>query len=244
MSRTAVVTGASRGIGRACALELAKAGHAVALASRQADKLEEVAAEIRAAGGTAFVVTLDLASRDAIKETFRKVSKEFGPVQILVNNAGIIRDRLAMFTTADDWDQVLQTNLSAAFSCCQQVIAPMMRARWGRIVNISSVAAEAGSYGQANYTAAKAGLIGLTKALAQELAPNGITVNAVAPGYIETDMTSTLKEEQKARSLEAIRMGRWGRPEEVAAAVRFLASEEASYITGSVIDVNGGLYMR
>ena len=226
------------------ALELAKAGHAIALAARQTDKIEEVAAEIRAGGGTAFVVNLDVASRDSIKEGFRKVSKEFGPIQILVNNAGIIKDRLALFMSADEWDSVLQTNLSGAFTCIQQAISPMMRGRWGRIVNISSVAAEAGSFGQANYTASKAGLIGLTKSLAQELAPHGVTVNAVAPGFIETDMSSSLKDAQKAESLKAIRMGRWGKPEEVAAAVRFLASEEASYITGNVIDVNGGLYMR
>lgn len=244
MSRVAMVTGASRGIGRACALELAKAGSTVALAARQADKLEEVAGEIRAAGGTAFSVTLDLSLPESIDEAFLKVSRELGPIQILVNNAGIIRDGLAVFMKPDQWNQVLETNLSAAFFCAQKVIAPMVEAGWGRIVNISSVSGETGSAGQANYTAAKAGLIGLTKSLAQELARNGITVNAVAPGFIETDMTSALKDHQKARSLETIRMGRWGRPEEVAAAVRFLASDAASYITGNVIDVNGGMYMR
>ena len=244
MSRVAIVTGASRGIGRACALELAKAGNKVILASRSKEKLEEVAAEIRTAGGSAEVVTVDMAVRDSIKEAFVAAAKEFGPIQILVNNAGIIKDGLAMFLKPEDWDLVLQTNLSSAFFCCRQLLSGMMRQRWGRIVNISSVAAEAGSAGQTNYAAAKAGLIGLTKSLAQEVAPYGITVNAVAPGFIETDMTATLKPEHKTKTMEMIRMGRWGTPAEVAAAVRFLASEEASYITGNVIDVNGGLYMR
>jgi 3-oxoacyl-[acyl-carrier protein] reductase len=244
MSRIAVVTGASRGIGRACALELARAGNVIALAARQMEKLEEVAAQIRAGGGTAVAFPLDLASRESIEEAFQQILKEFGPVQILVNNAGIIRDGLAVFMKPDQWNQVLETNLSGAFFCIQKVISPMIEAGWGRIVNISSVSGETGSVGQANYSASKAGLIGLTKSLAQELAPHGVTVNAVSPGFIETDMTGSLKDHQRARTLEVIRMGRWGKPEEVAAAVRFLASEEASYITGNVIDVNGGLYMR
>lgn len=239
-----MVTGASRGIGRACALELAKAGHRVVLAARQAEKLEEVAAEIRAGGGEAFVVTLDLASQESIKEAISKASKEFGRIDILVNNAGVTKDNLALRMKADDWNMVLQTNLTGAFFCIQQVISPMMRERWGRIVNISSVVGQAGNPGQANYVASKAGLLGLTKSLAQELASRNITVNAVAPGFIETDMTSVLKDDQKARITQGIPMGRIGTPAEVAAAVRFLASEEASYITGNVIDVNGGMYMR
>jgi 3-oxoacyl-[acyl-carrier protein] reductase len=239
-----MVTGASRGIGRACALDLAKAGAKVVLAARQIDKLEEVAAEIRAAGGEAFVVALDLASHESIKEAFAKASKEFGRIDILVNNAGVTKDNLALRMKPDDWNLVLQTNLSGAFFCIQQVISPMMRERWGRIVNISSVVGQAGNPGQANYVASKAGLLGLTKSLAQELASRNITVNAVAPGFIETDMTNVLKDEQKARITQGIPMGRIGRAEEVAAAVRFLASEEASYITGNVIDVNGGMYMR
>jgi 3-oxoacyl-[acyl-carrier protein] reductase len=244
MNRIAMVTGASRGIGRACALELAKAGDKVVLAARQVEKLEEVAAEVRAAGGEAFVVALDLASQESIKAAISKASKEFGRIDILVNNAGVTKDNLALRMKPDDWNMVLQTNLSGAFFCIQQVISPMMRERWGRIVNISSVVGQAGNPGQANYVASKAGLLGLTKSLAQELASRNITVNAVAPGFIETDMTNVLKDEQKARITQGIPMGRIGNAAEVAAAVRFLASDEASYITGNVIDVNGGMYMR
>jgi len=244
MNRIALVTGASRGIGRACALELVRAGYRVALAARQTDKLEEVAAEVRAAGGEAYVVALDLASQESIKAGFAKVSAEFGRIEVLVNNAGMTKDNLALRMKADDWNLVLQTNLSGAFFCIQQVISPMMKERWGRIINIASVVGQSGNAGQANYVASKAGLLGLTKSLAQELASRNITVNAVAPGFIETDMTKVLKDEQKARITQAIPMGRIGRAEEVAAAVRFLASDEASYITGNVIDVNGGMYMR
>jgi 3-oxoacyl-[acyl-carrier protein] reductase len=244
MNRTALVTGASRGIGRACALELAKAGIRVALAARQLDKLEEAAAEIRATGGEAFVAALDLSSLDSIKECFSKASKEFGRIDILVNNAGMTKDGLALRMRPDDWNAVIQTNLTGAFFAIQQVLSPMVRERWGRIINISSVVGEAGNPGQANYVASKAGLIGLTKSLAQELASRNITVNAVAPGFIETDMTGALNEQQKERITQAIPMGRIGSAMEVAAAVRFLASEEASYITGNVIDVNGGMYMR
>ncbi|MDE3197309.1 MAG: 3-oxoacyl-[acyl-carrier-protein] reductase [Acidobacteriota bacterium] len=244
MNRIALVTGASRGIGRACALELAKAGEKVALAARQVDKLEEVAAEIHASGGEAFVVAIDLADQASIKDGIGKIAKDFGRIDILVNNAGVTKDGLALRMKAEDWNFVLQTNLTGAFYCIQQVISPMMRERWGRIVNISSVVGEAGNAGQANYVASKAGLIGLTKSLAQELGSRNITVNAVAPGFIETDMTNVLKDEQKARITQNIPMGRIGRSEEVAVAVRFLCSEEASYITGNTIDVNGGMYMR
>ena len=244
MNRIAMVTGASRGIGRACALELAKAGVRVALAARQVEKLEAVAGEIRAAGGEAFVAPIDVGEHASIKEGVGRVAKEFGRIDILVNNAGVTKDGLALRMKPDDWNMVLQTNLTGAFYCIQQVISPMMRERWGRIVNISSVVGEAGNAGQANYVASKAGLIGLTKSLAQELGSRNITVNAVAPGFIETDMTHVLKEEQKARITQGIPLGRIGRPEEVAAAVRFLCGEEAGYITGNVIDVNGGMYMR
>jgi 3-oxoacyl-[acyl-carrier protein] reductase len=244
MNRIALVTGASRGIGRACALELAKGGAKVALAARQVEKLEEVAAEIREGGGEAFVVALDLGSQESIKAAIGKVAKEFGRIDILVNNAGVTKDGLALRMKPDDWNMVLNTNLSGAFFCIQQVISPMMRERWGRIVNISSVVGEAGNAGQANYVASKAGLIGLTKSLAQELGSRNITVNAVAPGFIETDMTAVLKDEQKAKITQSIPLGRIGTPAEVAAAVRFLCGEEASYVTGNVIDVNGGMYMR
>jgi len=216
----------------------------VALAARQTDKLEEVAAEIRAGGGEAFVVPLDLSAQESIKEGIARVAKEFGRIDMLVNNAGVTKDGLALRMKADDWNFVLQTNLTGAFFCIQQVISPMMRERWGRIVNISSVVGEAGNAGQANYVASKAGLIGLTKSLAQELGSRNITVNAVAPGFIETDMTAGLKDELKAKITAGIPLGRIGRAEEVACAVRFLCSEEAGYITGNVIDVNGGMYMR
>jgi 3-oxoacyl-[acyl-carrier protein] reductase len=244
MNRIALVTGASRGIGRACALELAKAGAKVALAARQEEKLEEVASEIRAAGGEAFVVSINLASQDSIKAGVSRVAKEFGRIDILVNNAGMTKDGLALRMRADDWNLVLQTNLTGAFFCIQQVISAMMRERWGRIVNISSVVGEAGNAGQANYVASKAGLIGLTKSLAQELGSRNITVNAVAPGFIDTDMTAVLKNEQKVKIVESIPIGRMGTAVEVATAVRFLCGEEAGYITGNVIDVNGGMYMR
>ena len=244
MNRIAMVTGASRGIGRACALELAKAGVKVALAARQLDKLEAVAGEIRALGGEAFVVAIDLGSQPGIKEAIGKVAKEFGRIDMLVNNAGVTKDGLALRMKPDDWNLVLQTNLTGAFYCIQQVISPMMKERWGRIVNISSVVGESGNAGQANYVASKAGLIGLTKSLAQELGSRNITVNAVAPGFIETDMTHVLKDEQKLKITQGIPLGRIGRVEEVACAVRFLCSEEAGYITGNVIDVNGGMYMR
>lgn len=243
-NRIAVVTGASRGIGRACALELAKAGAKVALAARQVERLEEVAGEIRSAGGEAFVVPMDLSSHDSIKEGFAAVAAHFGAVNILVNNAAVTRDGLALRMKPADWDAVIQTNLSGTFHCIQQVMSPMIRERWGRIVNLSSVVGEAGNAGQANYVASKAGVIGLTKALAQELASRSITVNAVAPGFIETDMTAVLKDDVKAAVLANIPLKRFGRPEDVAAAVRFLCSEEAGFITGHVLDVNGGMYMR
>jgi 3-oxoacyl-[acyl-carrier protein] reductase len=243
-NRIAFITGASRGIGRACALALSAGGAKVVLAARQMEKLEAVAAEIRAAGREAFVVTIDLASHDSIKEAFAKTSKEFGRVDILINNAGLTRDGLALRMKRDDWDIVLQTNLSGAFFSIQQVLPAMVRERWGRIVNITSVVGESGNAGQSNYAASKAGLIGLTKSLAQELASRNITVNAVAPGFVETDMTAALSEAVRAKITEAVPLKRIGRPEDVAAAVNFLAGEDAGYITGHVLDVNGGMYMR
>jgi 3-oxoacyl-[acyl-carrier protein] reductase len=243
-NRIAFITGASRGIGRACALALSASGAKVVLAARQVDKLEAVAAEIRAAGGEAFVVSIDLASPDSIKEAFSKASKEFGRIDILINNAGLTRDGLALRMKREDWDAVIQTNLSGSFFCIQQVLPPMVRERWGRIVNITSVVGESGNAGQANYAASKAGLIGLTKSLAQELASRNITVNAVAPGFVETDMTASLSDDLKAKITESVPLKRIGKPEDVAAAVRFLASDDASYITGHVLDVNGGMFMR
>ncbi len=243
-NRTALVTGASRGIGRACALALAKGGARVALAARQMDKLEETAAEIRALGAEAFPVSIDLSSQDSIKEGFSKVAKEFGRIDILVNNGGITRDGLAMRMKKDDFNAVLETNLTGAFLCIQQVLSGMMRERWGRIVNIASVVGQAGNAGQVNYVASKAGLIGMTKSIAQEIASRNITVNAVAPGFIETDMTSVLSDEVKAKILTGIPLGRMGSADDIAAAVAFLCGDGAAYITGAVIDVNGGMYMR
>lgn len=242
--RNALVTGASRGIGKACALALAAAGHRVVLAARDLTKLEDVAAQIREAGGTAFVVKLDLADLDSIPASFKSGTDLLGgPIQILVNNAAITKDGLSMRMKRADFETVLDTNLTAAFVAMQQVMPAMMRERWGRIINLSSVVAQAGNAGQSNYVASKAGLIGLTKALAQEIASRNVTVNAVAPGFIDTDMTSVLSAEVKDRILTGIPMKRMGSAEDVAAAVRFLASEEAGYITGHVLNVNGGMYM-
>ena len=242
-NRTAFITGASRGIGRACALALSEAGARVALAARNTTQLEELAAEIRSKGREAFAVTVDMANAESIHEALAKTAKEFGPVAILVNNAGITKDGLALRMKKDDWDSVLATNLTGAFLASQQVLQHMMRERWGRIINISSVVGEMGNPGQANYVASKAGLIGLTKALAQEMGSRNITVNAVAPGFIETDMTQKLSQELKDNMVGHIALKRIGQPEDVAAAVCFLASEEARYITGHVLNVNGGLYM-
>ena len=242
-NRTALITGASRGIGRACAAALSDSGARVAVAARNLDQLEELASQIRSRQREAFPVAIDMTSAGSIKEALDKTAKDFGPISILVNNAGITKDGLAMRMKKDDWDSVIATNLTGAFLAIQQVLPAMMRERWGRIINISSVVGESGNPGQANYVASKAGLIGLTKAIAQEMGSRNITVNAVAPGYIETDMTRGLSDELKNKMLEHIPLKRIGRPEDVAAAVRFLASEEASYITGHVLDVNGGLYM-
>ncbi len=241
--RTALVTGASRGIGKACVHALAAAGHRIVLAARSLDKLEETAAEVRAAGAEAYVVGVDLASSESIAAAFKKAAGEFGRIDILVNNAGMTKDGLAVRMKQADWEAVLQTNLSGAFYAIQQVLQGMMRERWGRIVNISSVVGEMGNPGQANYVASKAGLIGLTKSLAQELGSRNITVNAVAPGFIETDMTHGLTPELKQKMIDNTPLRRMGSPEDVASAVKFLVSDEAAFITGHVLDVNGGIYM-
>ncbi len=241
--RTACVTGASRGIGREIALALSRDGMKIIVASNERDNNEAVAGEIRAAGGQAMPVYLDLSDAASIKEAFRQALDECSRIDVLVNNAGITKDALSMRMKPEDWNLVLQINLSGAFLCTQQVLAGMMRERWGRIVNISSVVGLMGNIGQANYVASKAGLIGLTKTLALELASRNITVNAVAPGFIETDMTRVLPEEVKQKMLARIPLQRMGRPADVAAAVRFLVSDAAGYITGQVISVNGGMYM-
>jgi len=242
-NRVAFVTGASRGIGRATALLLCRAGFDIVVGSPELEKNEEVADAIRACSGKAITVDLNLTSLDSIKEAFAKAFKEMGRVDVLVNNAGITRDGFAMRMKPEDWNLVLQVNLTGAFHCIQQVLHPMMRERWGRIVNIASVVGEMGNSSQANYVASKAGLIGLTKAIAREMGSRGITVNAVAPGFIETDMTRGLPAEIREKMLAAIPLGRMGKVDDVAAAVKFLASEEAAYINGHVLDVNGGMYM-
>ncbi|MCS7025460.1 MAG: 3-oxoacyl-[acyl-carrier-protein] reductase [Bryobacteraceae bacterium] len=241
--RTAFITGASRGIGRACALALAASGARVILAARHAQKLDETAEWIRSNGGQAEVVCLDLADPESIPRAFAEAVSKAGPIQILVNNAAITKDGLAVRMKRADFDHVLQVNLGGAFLCIQQVLPSMMRERWGRIINISSVVGQTGNAGQANYVASKAGLIGLTKSLAQEMASRNVTVNAVAPGFIDTEMTQVLPAEVKERILQQIPLKRMGTPEDVAAAVKFLASEEAGYITGHVLNVNGGLFM-
>ena len=241
--RVTFVTGASQGIGRACALVLAEQGARVVAGARQHEKLEQLVAEIRASGGQAAAVPLDVTSAESIAAAFRRAEEVFGKVEILVNNAGITRDGLALRMKRQSWDAVLETNLTGAFLCIQQALPAMVRARWGRIINISSVVGETGNPGQANYVASKAGLIGLTKALAQEVASRNITVNAVAPGFIETAMTNAMEPPAREKLLGLIPLGRMGTDRDVAHAVRFLASDEAAYITGAVLDVNGGLRM-
>jgi 3-oxoacyl-[acyl-carrier protein] reductase len=242
-NRVALVTGASRGIGRAIALALCRAQFDVAAAATTIEANPEFAEAIRASGFEPMAVNLDLRSPESIKEAFARVLKSKGRIDVLVNNAGITRDGLAVRMKAPDWDVVLRTNLDGAFLCIQQALPGMMRNRWGRVINISSVVGQSGSAGQVNYAASKAGLIGMSKSLAQEMGSRGITVNVVAPGYIETDMTKDLPEERRQKILQSIPLERVGTPEDVAAAVCFLASEEAGYITGQVLGVNGGMYM-
>ena len=241
--RIALVTGASQGIGRACALELARAGATLVLAARNESKLAEAVAEIEAAGGQATAFALDVASEDSIKSGAKAIIERFGKVEILVNNAGITRDGLMMAMKRPDWDDVLGTNLTGAFLLTQALLRPMLKNRWGRIINISSVVGRTGQGGQVNYAASKAGLIGLTRSLAREVASRGITVNAVAPGYIETPMTAVLDEKQRSAMMATIPLGRAGTDLEIAQSVSFLASDAAGYITGHVLDVNGGMFM-
>lgn len=241
--RVALVTGASQGIGRAIALELAAAGATVALGARNQAKLAGVKAAIEAAGGKAESFALDVTNEDSVKATAKEIVAKLGAVHILVNNAGVTRDGLVLRMKSADWDDVLNTNLKGAFLLTQALLQPMMKARWGRVVNITSVVGEMGQAGQANYAASKAGLIGLTKSLAREFASRGITVNAVAPGFIETDMTHVLTDDQKKAMLGAVPLARAGTVADIAAAVRFLASDDAAYITGHTLDVNGGMYM-
>jgi 3-oxoacyl-[acyl-carrier protein] reductase len=243
LGRVALVTGASQGIGRACALKLAHSGAAVALAARGQEKLQTLADEVTAAGGKAVVFPLDVGDEEQIKSTFKAVITQLGKIDILVNNAGITRDQLLMRMKRADWDAVLNTNLTSAYLCTQQAIGSMLKRRWGRIINITSIFGQMGQAGQANYAASKAGLIGLTMAIAREVGSRNITCNAVAPGFIETAMTSGLADDFKQNAVKMIPLGRVGTPEDVANAVAFLASEEASYITGHVLNVNGGMLM-
>lgn len=241
--RVALVTGASQGIGRAVALALAADGCQLAIAARTESKLAEVKAQIEARGGTAEVFPLDLTSEESIKAGARAVLARFGAVHVLVNNAGVTRDTLALRMKAADFTDVLHANLTGTFLLTQALLAAMMKTRWGRIVNITSVVGETGAAGQANYAASKAGLIGLTKSLAREFASRSITVNAIAPGFIQTAMTHVLTDEQKAGILAQIPLARYGEVDDIAAATVFLASEAAGYITGHTLDVNGGMYM-
>jgi 3-oxoacyl-[acyl-carrier protein] reductase len=240
--RVALVTGASRGIGRAIAQGLAARGATVVAAAR-GEHAAATVADIHAGGGRAEAASLDVTDRDAIDAVIARLMEQFGRLDILVNNAGIARDRLLLRMKRDDWDAVIATNLTAAYGCIQAGLKPMLRQRSGRIVNVSSVVGQAGNAGQANYAASKAGLIGLTKAVALEVASRNITVNAVAPGLIETDMTRAVSASAQQTWQERIPLGRLGTPEDVAAAVVFLASDEAAYITGHVLAVNGGMYV-
>lgn len=242
--KTALVTGASRGIGRAIALMLAEAGADVAVNYAGSEAAAaEVAALIEAMGRKAVKVKADVSSTQEVEDMFKLVLETFGKLDILVNNAGITRDNLIMRMKEDEFDQVIATNLKGVFNCVKAATRPMMKQRSGRIINISSVVGVLGNPGQANYVAAKAGVIGMTKATAKELASRGITVNAVAPGFIETDMTDKLPEDMRTQLLQQIPLAKLGQPEDIAKAVRFLASDDASYMTGQTIHVDGGMYM-
>jgi 3-oxoacyl-[acyl-carrier protein] reductase len=239
----ALVTGASRGIGRAIALELARSGAAVAVAARDAGRVGAVVAEIEAAGGRARALALDVADADSTSAAFKELLDAEGRIDVLVNNAGITRDNLMLRMKAEEWDTVLATNLTGLFRLTQLALKPMLKQRAGRVINVTSVVGLTGNAGQANYAASKAGVVGFTRSVAREVATRGITVNAVAPGFIETDMTAAMTDKAREAVAGAIPMGRVGTPEDVAAAVGFLASDAAGYITGQVLSVDGGCHM-
>src|SRR5256712_11942630 len=241
--RVALVTGASQGIGQACALKLAQSGAAVAVTARNQEKLNQLVHRIANTGGQAAALPMDVADEEQIKTVFKTALAQFGKIDILVNNAGITRDQLLMRMKRADWDAVLNTILTSAYLCIQQAISSMLKQRWGRIINVTSIFGQIGQAGQANYASSKAGLIGLTMAIAREVASRKITSNAVAPGFIETAMTAALPENLKQEAVKLIPLGRVGAPEDVANVVAFLASDEASYITGHVLNVNGGMLM-
>ena len=241
--KVAVVTGASQGIGRETAMALAQAGAKVVVAARNEEKLTALVSEIAAVGREAFALKMDVADAEQVKAGFKQVTEKFGRLDILVNNAAVTRDGLAMRMKKDDWDAVLQTNLASVFRLSKAVLRGMMKARHGRIISIASIVGLTGNPGQANYAAAKAGMIGFTKSLAREVGSRGITANVVAPGFIDTDMTRALNEAQRETLNGQIPLTRLGQPSDIAAAVSFLASADASYITGQTLHVNGGMYM-
>lgn len=242
--RVALVTGASRGIGRAVAIELASRGYRVAVNYQSSQtSAEEAVAIIRAAGGAAVAVQADVSYQEQVKSLFETVSRELGPVEVLINNAGITRDNLLMRMKEEEWLAVMRTNLNSVYYCTQEIIRSMMKARFGRIVAMSSVSGLVGNAGQVNYAAAKAGILGLIKSVAREAGSRGVTANVIAPGYIETDMTAVLPDETRGDILSRIPLGRYGSPLDIARAVAFLVSDEASYITGQVLAVDGGMTM-
>jgi len=240
--RVAFITGASRGIGKAIAERCASAGATVAACAR-ADHAQAVVDTIMASGGSAMAQSLEVTDKASVNNAVNEVLNRFGHIDIVVNNAGIVRDQLLMRMKSADWDAVLATNLTAAFQCSQAVLRPMLKQRYGRIINISSVVGQSGSAGQTNYAASKEGLVGFTRSLAREVASRGITVNVVSPGMIETDMTAALSVNTRETLATQIPIGRFGTTNDVAGAVCFLASDEAAYITGQVLSVNGGMYM-
>ena len=241
--KTALVTGASQGIGEAIAKLLARQGARVVLAARNEEKLKALAAAIEGEGGRAHVLALDVTQPEAFGERLKSLPEDFASIDVLVNNAGVTADNLLARMSLDDWERVLRTNLTGAFALSKEVIRGMMKRRWGRIINVSSVVGMMGNAGQANYAASKAGLIGFTKSLARELGSRSITVNVVAPGYIQTAMTENLPEASREELTGSIALKRLGTVDDVAAAVLFLASEEAGYITGHTLNVSGGLYI-
>ena len=242
MSRVALVTGGSRGIGRAIALRLSADGHRVAVNyTANADAADDVVAAIARAGGTAVAVRADVGDVEAVAGMFATVEEQLGPIEILVNNAGITRDGLLLRMGQDDWDDVIETNLTSVYLCTKRALRAMVRARWGRVISVSSISGISGNPGQANYAASKAGIIGFSKSIAREIGSRNITVNVVAPGFIETDMTEGLGSDIAREVSERVALGRLGRPDEVAAAVGYLASDDAAYITGQTIVIDGGL---